>query len=51
MKVRVGTYINDSLKYERREELEETNSHITVIDILNGKRTVKDKYIFTEAST
>ena len=41
VKVRVGTYINDSIKYKRREELEGLDSHITVFDIWNGKKCNK----------
>ena len=41
VKVRIGTYINDSIKYKRREELEGLDSHITVVDIWNGKKCNK----------
>ena len=32
-KRRVGVYLNKRLKYERREDLEEENRHIVIIDI------------------
>ena len=36
-KKRTAIYINDKIKYERREDLEGINSHIIVIDILGNK--------------
>ena len=41
VKVRIGTYINDSIKYERRDEMEGLDSHITIIDTQNGKKNNK----------
>ena len=33
-KKRVGVYINKNIKYRRRDDLEETNTHVIIIDLL-----------------
>ena len=40
-KKRVGFYIKDSIKYQRRSEFEEKNCHIIVIDIQSKTKNVK----------
>ncbi len=36
-KIRVGTYISNSIKYKRRNDLEMKNGHMIVIDLLSGQ--------------
>ena len=38
LKKRTAIYLNNKIKYERREDLEGENSHIIVIDILGSKQ-------------
>ena len=40
-KSRVGTYIKNSIKYERCTELEGVNKHLVIVDVLNGKKPKK----------
>ena len=40
-KSRVGTFIKNSIKYERCTELEGVNKHLVIIDITNGKKPKK----------
>ena len=40
-KSRVGTYIKNSIKYERCSELGGVNKHLVIIDVLNGKKPKK----------
>ena len=40
-KRRVDIYIKDSIKYERRLALEDLNSHIIVVDLIDGERSKK----------
>ena len=41
VKGRVGTFIRDSIKYERCDTLEGVNTHLIIIDVLNGDKTRK----------
>ena len=40
-KIRVATYVKNSIKYIRRSELEGVNNHIQFIDLLNGEVNYK----------
>ena len=37
LKIRVGVYVNERIKYRRRSDLEGTNSHIVILDIEGHK--------------
>ena len=41
VKRRVGTYIRNTIKYERCSSLEGINNHLLIIDILNGRKKRK----------
>ena len=38
IKRRVGSYIKDSIKYERCMGLEGVNNHLLIIDVVNGMK-------------